>query len=217
MPREVVTRGGREFAFRTYALPALGPHEVRVRVEFAAPKHGTERHSILGSPADRKRWDPELRMFLPRPEGAGALPTEREMGNMVVGVVDECGSEASSFRPGDRVFGYGRIRELHQAGEDRLYPLGDLAVEDAVCTDPAHVAFVAVRDGNIRVGDRVAVFGLGAIGLMAVQIARVAGADPVFAVDPLAIRRAAALRLGAAAALDPAAADVALAVKEACD
>ena len=47
----------------------------------------------------------------------------------------------------------------------------DLAPEAAVCVDPAHVAFVAIRDGNVRLGDWVAVFGMGAIGLLAVQAA----------------------------------------------
>ncbi len=42
--------------------------------------------------------------------------------------------------------------------------------------DPAHVAFVAMRDGNVRLGDDVAVFGLGAIGLLTVQAAHAAGA-----------------------------------------
>jgi threonine dehydrogenase-like Zn-dependent dehydrogenase len=61
----------------------------------------------------------------------------------------------------------------------------------------------AVRDAGIRLGDRVAVFGLGAIGLMAVQLARLAGAAQLIAVDPIAPRRALATRFGADAALEP--------------
>ena len=48
---------------------------------------------------------------------------------------------------------------------------------------------LAMRDAGIKLGDRVAVFGLGAIGLFAVQLAKVAGADWVVAVDPLDNRR----------------------------
>jgi len=59
----------------------------------------------------------------------------------------------------------------------------------AVCLDPATVALGGIRDGNVRVGDRVAVFGLGAIGLMAVQLAKVAGASLVIGLDPIAGRR----------------------------
>jgi threonine dehydrogenase-like Zn-dependent dehydrogenase len=61
----------------------------------------------------------------------------------------------------------------------------------------------AMRDGSIKLGDRVAVFGLGAIGLFAVQLARLAGADRVIAVDPIPDRRQLALACGADVAIDP--------------
>ncbi|MFC1465836.1 MAG: zinc-binding alcohol dehydrogenase [Candidatus Brachytrichaceae bacterium NZ_4S206] len=218
MPREIVTRDGTAFRFREYQLDALGPHDVRVRVQFAAPKHGTELQLITGSSFERKEWHPELRMFLPRSTPDQPQPAERperNIGNMIVGVVSEVGGAVTRFRPGERVFGYGPIREVHQAPEDKLRPLGNLSEVDAVCVDPAHVAFVAVRDGNIRIGDAVAVFGLGAIGLLAVQIARAGGARKVFAVDPLPMRRAFAEQHGADRALDPNACDVALEIKRA--
>ena len=68
--------------------------------------------------------------------------------------------------------------------------------KEAVCYDPAHFAMSAIRDGKVRVGERVAVFGLGAIGLMTVQMARIAGADFVAAVDPIERRRKSLQRLG---------------------
>ena len=81
-----------------------------------------------------------------------------------------------------------------------------MSPETAVCLDPAVMA-LAIRDAEIRLGDRVAVFGLGAIGLMAVQLARLAGADKVIAVDPIEARREVATALGADVALDPLADD----------
>jgi threonine dehydrogenase-like Zn-dependent dehydrogenase len=62
---------------------------------------------------------------------------------------------------------------------------------------------LAMRDADIRLGDHVAVFGMGAIGLIAIQLARLAGADLVIAVDPIAHRREVARALGADIALDP--------------
>lgn len=219
MPRKLVTTDAKTFFFREYTLPDPGPKDVRVRVEFAAPKHGTEKHSLTGSAFDRKRWDPNLRMFLPREAqtDAGHSAVERSVGNMVVGTVTAVGRQVTAFGPGDCVFGYGPICEEHQADESRWYPLGDLSPEDAVCVDPAHVAFVAVRDGSVRIGDTVAVFGLGAIGLMAVQIARAGGARRVFAVDPIAVRRSYAASHGADLALDPTECDVSLEIKRATD
>ena len=213
MPLEVVSTDGRTFRYREYVLPALAPNDVRVRVEFAAPKHGTELHSLTGSPQHRKQWDEELRLYLPRAE---PLPlTERPVGNVVVGVVSEAGSEVASYSAGDRVFGYGPIREEHQMPADAWRPLDGLSETDAVCSDPAHVALVAVRDGNVRIGDAVAVFGLGAIGLMTVQIAACSGATTVIAVDPIEGRRARALALGADLVVDPSAEDAGLRIKRA--
>lgn len=214
MPKEVVTRDGVTFHFRSYTLPPLKEREVRVRVEFAAPKHGTELKLLTGSVFDRKRWDPELRIFLPKEETSTSTErTERAIGNMVVGTVVEVGAEVSRWKIGDRVFGYGPAREEHQADEAHWHALGNLQPADAVCVDPAHVAFVAVRDGNVRIGDDVAIFGLGAIGQMAVQIAKAAGARTVFGVDPLAIRRDCAGGYGAAQTFDPSACDVGLEIK----
>jgi threonine dehydrogenase-like Zn-dependent dehydrogenase len=216
MPREIVAvEGGAAFRFREYTLPLLGPTEVRVRTLFAAPKHGTELHSLSGSAMDSKRWDADLRMFVPREEPPPPANRERAIGNMLVGEVTEVGAEVTRFAVGDRAFTYGSVREEHQAPEERWQPLGDLSVVDAVCTDPAHVAFVAVRDGNIRIGDTVAVFGLGAIGLLTVQIARASGARRVYAVDPFRLRREHAEAHGADQAFDPTAEDVGLAIKRA--
>jgi threonine dehydrogenase-like Zn-dependent dehydrogenase len=216
MPRKIVTRdGGNSFELREFDLPALGASDVRVRVQFSAPKHGTESKILTDNVFGNKRWDPELRMFLPRSaaEPASPAPTERGIGNMVVGVVMEAGPAVTQYKIGDNVFGYGPICEIHTAPESKWYPLGDLSDEDAVAVDPAHVAFVAVRDGNIRIGDDVAVYGLGAIGLMAVQVSRAAGARRVFGVDPFTLRREHALAHGADAVFDPTQCDAAHAIK----
>jgi alcohol dehydrogenase (nicotinoprotein) len=55
----------------------------------------------------------------------------------------------------------------------------------------------AVNTANVRAGDTVAVYGVGGIGINAVQGARYAGAKYVVAIDPLEIKRAKALELGA--------------------
>ncbi|GAB4456515.1 MAG: zinc-binding alcohol dehydrogenase [Armatimonadaceae bacterium] len=216
MPRRIVTVDGKSYQIAEYELSELRENDIRVQVRFAAPKHGTELHGLRGSPFQRKHWDPELRMFLPKKEEAPAAapaPTERGIGNMVVGTVIETGSAVTRWKTGDAVFGYGQIREVAQGAEDAWYALDNLTDSSAVCVDPAHVAFVAVRDGNIRIGDTVAVYGLGAIGLMAVQIARAGGARQVFAIDPIAIRREYAVAHGADAAFDPTAVDAALEIK----
>jgi D-arabinose 1-dehydrogenase-like Zn-dependent alcohol dehydrogenase len=44
--------------------------------------------------------------------------------------------------------------------------------KNAVCYDPAQFAMSGVRDANVRVGDFVVVVGLGAIGQIAIQLAK---------------------------------------------
>jgi threonine dehydrogenase-like Zn-dependent dehydrogenase len=140
-------------------------------------------------------------------------PRQPVLGMEVSGTVAEVGAGVTRWRVGDRVFGYGPISEICQLAEDRCYSADGLSNVDAVCVDPAHVALVAVRDGNVRVGDTVAVYGLGAIGLCAAQIARIGGARTVCAVDPLPLRRAYAAAHGADAVFDPLAVDAALEIK----
>ena len=72
-----------------------------------------------------------------------------------------------------------------------------------------------MRDGHIRIGDAVAVSGLGAIGLIVVQFCRLAGAHPIIALDPLANRREAARAGGADLVLDPTQCDAGLEIKKA--
>lgn len=218
MPVRIVTSDGATYSFEDYELAEMGPTEVRVRVEFAAPKHGTEAQIIGGSVFDRKNWDSSLRMFLPRSEPPA--PPEKKVrgiGNMIVGTVIAVSVDVARLRVGDRVFGEGQIREIHQAPESELRPLTSLSAVDAVCTEPGHVGFVAVRDGKVRIGDDVAVYGLGAIGLLTVQIAKAGGARRVFAVDPLPMRREYACARGADAAFDPTAEDAALRIKQATE
>ena len=73
----------------------------------------------------------------------------------------------------------------------------------------------AMRDARPTVGDTIAVFGLGAIGLFAVQLARISGAATVIAVDPIAARRELAMTFGADHVIDPGTVseDVGLAVR----
>jgi threonine dehydrogenase-like Zn-dependent dehydrogenase len=68
----------------------------------------------------------------------------------------------------------------------------------------AAVALQAVHDAEIKLGDAVSVHGLGAVGLLALQMCRMDGIQSVFAVDPDPSRRRRAAALGATHVLDPA-------------
>ena len=223
MPRELVAIAVRTPAIREYQEQPLIPGEIRVRTTFGAPKHGTELHMYRGdSPFGDSHWDPVQQIFLAGAAPHAAFP--RSLGNIAVGTVIEVADGVEGVSVGDRVAGYGPLRETQRWawGTAGAYPgvrkmPASMTWQGAVCLDPATVAIGGIRDGNVRVGDRVAVFGLGAIGLMAVQIAKVAGASFVAAVDPLAVRREAAAAMGPAAdlVLDPGDVDVGLEIRRA--
>ncbi len=203
MPLELVAVAPRTPELRPYEEPGLGPRQIRIGTEFASPKHGTELVGYRDDPASRRPYHQGWGAVLPPPEAEAGQGFPRPLGNMAVGVVTEVGAEAMRFRVGERVFGHFPIRETQTVDETDADPLpAGMTAEAAVCLDPAVMA-LAMRDARIGLGDRVAVFGLGAIGLMAVQLARLAGAAWVIAVDPIAARREVALALGADAALDP--------------
>lgn len=61
----------------------------------------------------------------------------------------------------------------------------------------------ALNTAAVRAGDTVAVIGCGGVGQSVIQGARIAGAAQIIAVDPVALKRDAALRLGATHTVDP--------------
>jgi threonine dehydrogenase-like Zn-dependent dehydrogenase len=167
-------------------------------------------------------FDEDWRLFLARKkEAARDAPNGRGLviGNQWVGVVVEKGDGVVRFSVGDRVCGYGGIRETQviDAVDDAFLLLVPEAMpwKSALCLDPAQFALGGIRDGHVRLGDRVAVFGLGAIGAIAAQMARAAGAAYVAVVDPIQKRRDAAVQAGADAAFDPWREDVGLELKRA--
>lgn len=213
MPRELIAVGKEQVAFHEYDSPTLQPNQIRVRSRFAAAKHGTEMAVYKGYAAPRGRYDPEYQLF--RAEEIG-VRYPSALGNICVGYIIEVGAEVSQFQLGDQVFRHAPFREEHVwAAESvrRLPP--DVPWHAAVCLDPTDFALGALRDGNVRIGDAVAVFGMGAIGLIALQLAKLAGAYPVIAIDPLENRRNAAIACGADLLINPATQDAGLAIKEA--
>lgn len=72
----------------------------------------------------------------------------------------------------------------------------NVSLEEAAMTEPAAVALHAVRRARVRLGDSVAVFGLGPIGLMTAQWLRAAGANSILLFDVLEEKLEVARQLG---------------------
>jgi len=74
----------------------------------------------------------------------------------------------------------------------------------------------ALNTAQVVPGSTVAVFGCGGVGQSVIQGARIAGASRIIAVDPVALKRDTALRLGATDVVDPDEGDPSRAVRALC-
>ena len=216
MPRELIATSPGQADLKTYEERVLSNDEIRVRTLFSSPKHGSGLRSFRAdtkdhtSPFDRKRGIHH---------GPPAQPKyPQRLGNMAVGEVIEIGGEVNRWKVGDHVFSHLPIRETHTLKSDHVRTVpSNMAPEAIVYTDPAGVALCAIQASEIMLGSTVAVFGLGAIGQMAVQQAKLQGARQVFASDPIPIRRKLALQHGADRAIDPIADDVGELIRDSTD
>jgi len=218
MPRQLMVTSPRVIAYFEYDDQGPVGNQVLVRTTVSGIKHGTELNHYRGQvPFEGQVWDPDLRLFRPLDDGERDEPFfPHSLGSWAAGVVESVGPDVTRFRPGDRVHGEWKHRETALMDEGALYPVGDDVDPRAMLfSDPARFALGGIHDADIKLGDRVAVFGLGAIGLLVVQMARLSGARKVFAIDPDAKRGELACAFGADAALSPETCDPGLAIKEA--
>jgi len=211
MPRRLAITGPHKVEVLEYEDRPLNPHEVLLRMTIASGKHGTTIAGFDGINNIGQRFDQDMRLFVEREPSPATGPGQPwGTGTTGVGIVEQLGPEVARWRVGDRVFGHMDVRETNICHEDNLWPLEGLDPKLALCVEPAYVAFHCLRESQVRYGDKVAVIGLGAIGLLAVRMLAEAGAEQIFAVDPLAKRREWAARNGAGHTLDPATGDTAL-------
>jgi threonine dehydrogenase-like Zn-dependent dehydrogenase len=212
MPRRLAATGPYQVKVVAYEDPPLKSPEVRIRTELASGKHGTVMAMFDGGVHHGRYFDQDMRLFVegettPRLVGPGRVGTSG------LGSVVEIGSDVTRWAVGDRVFGLMDASETNVCHEARLYELGDIDPYLALCIEPSYVAFHSVREAQVRYGAQVAVIGLGALGLLAVRMARLSGAETLFALDPLAGRRDLALEYGADHVLDPLEGDPALEIR----
>jgi 2-desacetyl-2-hydroxyethyl bacteriochlorophyllide A dehydrogenase len=214
MPVELLLAAPGEIELAEYEDVEPGPEQVHAQALVSSISHGTELTLFLGrSPFGGKSFDPELRLFVE----AAASEYPARLGYEWVGEVTATGSSGLGVSVGERIHAALPHRETQLIDVRGLVPWSvlpaDLPVERAAMLQSATIALQAVHDAELRIGDRVAVFGLGVFGLMSVELARISGASFVVAVDPIGERRAFAERLGADWTLDPAATDVGAEIK----
>ena len=200
-------------------VPAPQPGEALVRNAVSLVSAGTERmlvefagKSLLGKARSR----PDLvRQVLDKARREGLLTTLEAtfnrldqplpLGYSSAGTILALGKELAGFQAGQRVAcaggGYAVHAEYVCVPRNLLVLLPDqVDFEAGAFTTLGAIAMHGFRQAGVQVGERVAVIGLGLLGLLTVGIARAAGCA-VFGVDLDAGRVSLATSLGAQAVL----------------
>ena len=217
--REVVITAPRRVELRTVPDDPLTPTSIRVRSLYSGISHGTEM-SFYRATAPQFSQDIEDGLFQRREDDHSLFPILH--GYEMVGEVIEVGSDVHGFDIGDFAW-------TGTAGHPDTFVCDTtVAGRPFFCerapdgSDPAAGIFLALGgvayDGHLtsrlRLGESAVISGLGAVGLMNVQLATMAGISPVIVVDPLADRRNMAIALGADHVIDPATGSVAEQVRD---
>jgi 2-desacetyl-2-hydroxyethyl bacteriochlorophyllide A dehydrogenase len=198
--------GRRTLELRPEPLSHPRTGEVLVRALASGISQGSELLVYRGD------VPPDLPLDLPTLDGAFTFPVK--YGYALVGCVEEVGNSVTSLVPGDKVF-------VHHPHQEAFIVPATMPVPLPVGLDPVlgiftanvETAVNALLDTPLHLGEAVAVFGLGVVGLLIAQLLKLAGAGLVVGVDPLPGRRAVGRAVGIDAVL-PADGDAAQRIRD---
>jgi threonine dehydrogenase-like Zn-dependent dehydrogenase len=230
MMKAVVFGGVGDLRIQEVPKPQAGPGEAVLRVT-ATTICGTDVHIVKGE-------YPVRAGLIPGHEPVGVidalgpgLEDEFTVGQrVIVGAITPCGQcfyclNAAHAQCGGALGGWRFGNTINGAWAEYLlvpHARANLAVVPPGLTDEqvlmlpdiASTGISGAESGNVRVGDSVAVFAQGPIGLCATIGAKLRGASLIVGVDPLASRRAVAERFGASLTLDPTRVDIVARLRE---
>lgn len=184
--------GPRSVELRAEELPAVGERDVQVEALASAISHGTEMLVYRG------QVPPDVEFDLPTLRGSFVFPIK--YGYASVGRVSAVGRDVRSVQVDDVVFALHPHQTAYVVPETMVQRLPK-GVEPTrgVFLANLETAVNIVLDATPRLGERVAVFGQGVVGLLVTQILRRLALDALVVVDPLAHRRALSSAYGALA------------------
>ncbi len=173
--------------FSEIDLPETDDDKVLVRTEYSAISGGTEKANLFGSPntpAGFPRW----------------------LGYSSCGRVVEIGNKVTRCKVGDRVIVYhGHHTNYNLVPEADVFvvPYDDLSSLDCAFVIIAAMGLGGLRKTRLEFGESGMVFGMGILGVFALNFMKLSGAVPVIAADFSEKRRLLALQNGADYAFDP--------------
>ena len=171
MEHQVVFTAPGEVRITSEELPSPTADQVLVRTRRSLVSAGTETIVLSGRSAPGSKW-----------ADFGRFPFSPGYSN--AGEVVAAGPGVSMWKPGDRVVSGARHVTAYLSPQEALLP-----IPDAVSYDEAawfHIAIIVlngVRQARIELGEPVVVVGMGVLGQLAAQFARLEGGYPVVALD----------------------------------
>ncbi len=170
----------------------LGPDDVLIQTQYSLVSVGTELAKLSGLEGVEYPFAP---------------------GNRAIGKVIALGEDVADARIGDIVFCHTPHVSHTLAKRLRIRVPPEVDIRASALVGLALVAMTALRVGQVELGDRVAVIGLGLVGNLAAQLLQLAGAD-VIVIDLNAGRLAKAQACGLTQGINPREDDTQAAVME---
>ncbi|MBI4787242.1 MAG: zinc-binding alcohol dehydrogenase [Chloroflexi bacterium] len=199
MGKVIVIKEPGQVGFDEFDDRPLAANEARIQTLYSGVSAGTELTAYRGSnPYLHKFWDEQLRLFRCTDQTTKTWPMIA-FGYEECGQVSEVGAAVSKIKRGDWVYGTWGHRTETIVTEDfaatRLLP-SNLDPVLGIFSQITAIALNGILDAAIRIGETVAVFGLGTPGQIAAQLAKHSGAR-VIGVDLSDFRLRLAQQLGA--------------------
>src|ERR1700720_2412384 len=226
--RALVFRGPNQIAIEQVPIPKPGPGEAVIRVTLTTIC-GTDLHILKGEYPVRPGLvighEPvgvihELGVGVAGYEVGdrvlvGAIPPCGQCDYCLGGDLAQCGGPIGGWKFGNSINGAQAEYLLVPSAQANLAKIpDDLSDEQVVLlADIASTGISAAESANLQIGDTVAVFAQGPIGLCATAGARLKGASLIIAVESDPVRAQMAKRMGADVVLDFTKEDVVESVK----
>lgn len=225
--KSAVFYGRHDLRVEEQPRPVLGPKDVLVQVKVCGVC-GTDVHIYEGDPGAAEVTPPTIlgHEFSGVVAEVGSAVTNCKPGDRVCvdpncycGTCEACRNGIAHYC--SSMIGYGTtvnggFAEYCAVDERQIYKLGDSTTfEQGAMTEPVACCLHGIDLCNIQPGHQVVVIGGGMIGLLMVQLAKMAGAAKVALLEPVEGKREMGLKLGADLAIDPIHEDAAAVLKAA--
>lgn len=225
--KSAVFYGKHDLRVEDYPMPEAGPHDVVIQVK-ACGVCGTDVHIYEGDKGAAEVTPPTIlgHEFAGIIAETGSQVTEYKPGDRVCvdpncycGTCEPCRQGEVHFC--EHMTGYGTtvnggFAEYCVVNERQVYKLGDhTTFEQGAMTEPVACCLHGIDMCGIKPGHQVVVIGGGMIGLLMLQLAKLAGAAKVALLEPVEGKREMGKKLGADICVDPLHEDVKAVLREA--